>query len=258
MTPFETAPQLENEQRKVFLCSAWCCCCYANHCLPSEITAGCFVSYCYLPRWRATGERGKQQRWHNDCNYDDSTQSFLVSSFLSCCFGDFVSMYFCPRHNCPSREARNFCARNQSDWRDTNFNVFINIVELKKFLIWQERFKCERKNFWVRWNNFCFAPFPRSSLLQEWSETLTIFMLEFLLCVLFSLENLFLIRWMSIRGRAEAWEPMSYYLLFRISNAFGCHQKLLFQLFPEGNVIVDFASKSRCRPLFWWAAFLLT
>lgn len=26
----------------------------------------------------------------SDCNYDDSTQTFLVvSSFLSCCFGDF-------------------------------------------------------------------------------------------------------------------------------------------------------------------------
>lgn len=63
-------------------------------------------------------------------------------------------------------------------------------------------------------------------------------------CASFSLsKNLFLIRWMSI-PRVEAWEPMSHYLLFRISNAFECHQKLFSQLLPKGNVIVDFANKT--------------
>lgn len=79
-------------------------------------------------------------------------------------------------------------------------------------------------------------------------------------CVSFSLsKNLFLIRWMSFRGM-EAWEPMSYYLLFRISNASECHRKLFSQLLPEGDVIVDFANKTtrNSEPLLWWAAFLLT
>lgn len=61
---------------------------------------------------------------------------FLESSFLSCCFWDFVSMYLCPRHNCPSREAsaeKLLSPKLVSDWREANFNVFINIVKLKKF-----------------------------------------------------------------------------------------------------------------------------
>lgn len=98
--------------------------------------------------------------------------------------------------------------------KEKNFNVFINIVKLKNFSSDKRDLNVKWKTFWSPWNTFCcfhcclfsfslLIPTTKASL--EWSETLTIFMAQFLgyPFFAFAFENLFLIRWTRISWGME-------------------------------------------------------